>query len=270
MIEDRKSKKEALLKDFNSPGVSRGNKESNYEPDLSKKFKNIKVDEVSVEFFDEVFNLDNVESGKSMNLYEKIGVQEGLLKNLDVQFKTGLKISNKEEIESRVRKYGRNDAIVKDPKTLYELIEESLEDPMLRILLAASLVSLILGVAEQGWATGWIEGFSIFLAVFIVVSMSSFINLSKEQQFAKLNKENEKKMVNVRRNGKKIELPVEELLVGDILFFEIGNVVSVDSIILEGHAEVDQSSLTGESEKVMQSPTKNPFLISAELFYFVE
>jgi len=265
MIDDKKSKKEALLKDFNTPGASRKNRENDFQADLTKKFRESKVDEVSVEFFDEVFNLDNVESGKSMSLYDKIGVQEGLLRNLEVQFKTGLKISNKEELESRVRKYGKNDPIIKDPKTLVELIQECLEDPMLRILLGASLISLILGVAEQGWATGWIEGFSIFLAVFIVVSMSSFINLSKEQQFAKLNKENEKKMVNVRRNGKKIELAVEELLVGDIIFFEIGNVVSVDSIILEGHVEVDQSSLTGESEKVMQSPTKNPFLISGTM-----
>jgi P-type Ca2+ transporter type 2B len=212
-----------------------------------------------------MFKMDNIDSGKSLNLYEKIGRQEGLLRNLEVPFKTGLTINNKEDIENRIQKFGRNDPILKEPKGLYELILKCLEDQMLRILLLASFVSLVIGVAQQGWAHGWIEGFSIFLAVFIVVTISSYNDLSKEQQFAKLNKENEKKLINVRRNSKKIEINNQDLLVGDIIYLEIGNIICADCIILEGGIEVDQSSLTGESDKIKKSSSKNPFLISGSM-----
>ena len=229
--ENKKSKEEALLSKYENYGKKNNQVE-------------LKIDEVSIEFFNELFKIDNIDTGKSMTLYERIDRQEGLLRNLSVHYNTGLVIKNKDELDARVARFGRNDPIIKAPKGVYELILECLEDPMLRILLVASIVSLIIGVAQQGWAHGWIEGFSIFLAVFIVVTISSVSNLSKENQFARLNKENEKKMINVRRNGKKIELNNEELLVGDIIYLEIGNVVCADCIILEGHVEIDQSSLT--------------------------
>lgn len=250
-IDNKRSKEEALLSKF-----------QNFE---SKKYVDIKVDEINIDFFSEVFKMDNIDSGKSLNLYEKIGRQEGLLRNLEVPFKTGLTSTNKEDMENRIHKFGTNDPILKEPKSLYELILKCLEDQMLRILLLASFVSLVIGVAQQGWAHGWIEGFSIFLAVFIVVSISSYNDLSKEQQFAKLNKENEKKLINVRRNSKKLEINNQELLVGDIIYLEIGNIICADCIILEGGLEVDQSSLTGESDKIKKNSIKNPFLISGSM-----
>jgi Ca2+ transporting ATPase len=243
------SKKESLLdkKFTNSDSVK-------YELDLVEN-------KITPEYINEIFNLDNIKERKSANLLNKIGGTEGLLTALKVDFEEGLIINNSRDLEYRVRTYGKNDAIVKDPKTLNELILECLEDPMLRILLLAAFVSLIIGVAQQGWSHGWIEGFSIFLAVFIVVAISSVNNLQKEKQFHKLNQENEKKMVHVKRGRKKIEIPLADILVGDILFLEIGNVISVDSILLTGSIEVDESSLTGESEKVKKD-IQNPFLIS--------
>ena len=72
---------------------------------------------------------------------------------------------------------------------------------MLRILLIASIVSLIIGVAKDGLKTGWIEGTAIFFAVFLVVTISSYMNYQETEQFLKLSREARLKKVLVIRDG---------------------------------------------------------------------
>lgn len=67
-----------------------------------------------------------------------------------------------------------------------ELILEPLEDRILQILLLAATVALIIGVIQHGWDSGWVEGLSIFIAVFIIVTVTAANNYSKEKQFQKL------------------------------------------------------------------------------------
>lgn len=70
---------------------------------------------------------------------------------------------------------------------------------MLRILCLASVVSLILGIANEGIERGWMEGTSILIAVVIIVTVTSGNNYLKEQQFKKLNEVAARKNVNVLR-----------------------------------------------------------------------
>lgn len=93
---------------------------------------------------------------------------------------------------------------------------------MLRILCIAAVVSLVLGIATDGFAEGWIEGFSILLAVLIITVVASGNNYMKEKQFRKLNEVASRKNINVVRNGKILNMSVFELLVGDIVFIETG------------------------------------------------
>ena len=72
---------------------------------------------------------------------------------------------------------------------------------MLKILCVAAVVSLTLGIAMEGLAEGWIEGFSILLAVMIITVVASGNNYVKEQQFRKLSEVAAKKDVSVTRNG---------------------------------------------------------------------
>jgi len=72
---------------------------------------------------------------------------------------------------------------------------------MLRVLCVAAVVSLILGIATEGWEHGWMEGASILVAVVIIVTVTSGNNWMKEKQFQKLNAIASKKYVNVLRNG---------------------------------------------------------------------
>ncbi len=72
---------------------------------------------------------------------------------------------------------------------------------MLRVLCAAAVVSLVLGIATEGLEHGWMEGASILIAVVIIVTVTSGNNWMKEKQFQKLNAIASKKFVNVLRNG---------------------------------------------------------------------
>jgi len=93
---------------------------------------------------------------------------------------------------------------------------------MLRILCIASLVSLVLGVATEGWEHGWMEGASILVAVVIIVTVTSGNDWVKEQQFKKLNAIASRKNVNVVRGDQVCNINVDDLLVGDIQIVETG------------------------------------------------
>ena len=97
---------------------------------------------------------------------------------------------------------------------------------MLRILLLAALVALIIGVINDGWAHGWIEGASIFFAVAIIVIVTAGNNYMKEKQFQKLKarqQDNQQVPVFRGKEGLTITIPTQELVVGDIIKIEQGS-----------------------------------------------
>lgn len=127
-----------------------------------------------------------------------------------------------------------------------ELILENFEDDMLVILCYSAAVSLILGILTEGLAEGWLEGASILMAVVIIITVTAGNNYIKEQQFQKLNAMATAKNVNCYRGGDLINMSVYDLLVGDIVEIETGEILSVDGILIEGNdISVDESSLTG-------------------------
>ena len=164
-------------------------------------------------------------------------------------FKNGLSSSNKEDLEWREKKWGNNHLPPEQAKTIFELILECFEDFMLRILLFASIISLAIGVAKDGIKTGWIEGTAIFFAVFLVVTISSYMNYQKQEQFLKLTRENKLKKVLVIRDGIEKEISIEDILVGDIIKLRIGDIINVDGFVF-GDAKIgmDESPVTGESD----------------------
>lgn len=88
---------------------------------------------------------------------------------------------------------------------------------MLRILIAAAVISLIVGVIEEGWEEGWIEGGAILAAVITIVCVTAGNNYMKEKQFRKLNEEAETRNINVVRGGKTLNINIYELVVGDLV-----------------------------------------------------
>ena len=164
-------------------------------------------------------------------------------------FQNGLSTSNKADLEWREREWGNNHLPPEKENSILEHILNCFEDPMLRVLLIASIIALLIGVMKDGIKTGWIEGTAIFFAVFLVVSISSYMNYQETEQFLKLSRETKLKKVLVIRDGMEKEISIEDILVGDILKLRIGDIINVDGFVF-GDAKVgmDESPVTGESD----------------------
>ena len=161
----------------------------------------------------------------------------------------GLSSSNKNDLEWRERKWGNNHLPPEKENSILAHIIECFEDPTLRVLLVASIVSLIIGVAKDGIKSGWIEGTAIFFAVFLVVSISSYMNYQETEQFLKLSRETKLKKVLVIRDGREKEISIEDVLVGDVLKLRIGDIINVDGFVFgAAKAGMDESPVTGESD----------------------
>ncbi|WDK22260.1 calcium-translocating P-type ATPase [Colletotrichum graminicola] len=157
----------------------------------------------------------------------------------------------------RKRVFRDNRIPEKKGKTLLELMWITYQDKVLMLLTAAAVVSLAIGIyqtvglphAPDEPRVEWVEGVAIVVAIAIVVIVGSLNDYSKERQFAKLNKRKKDRNVKVVRSGKTIELSVHDLLAGDVIHLEPGDLVPVDGILIEGfNVKCDESQATGESD----------------------
>ena len=124
---------------------------------------------------------------------------------------------------------------------------------MLQLLLLAAFVSLIIGIINDGFKNGWIEGASIFLAVFIITIVTVSNNYAKEKQFQKLqqSQRTNQKVVVLRENGAMKEISSQDIVVGDIFQVAQGMEIPADSILIKSDGVTcDESSLTGETEEL--------------------
>ncbi|XP_073675728.1 plasma membrane calcium-transporting ATPase 3a isoform X2 [Garra rufa] len=190
---------------------------------------------------------------------------------------------NPADLEKRRQVFGMNFIPPKKPKTFLQLVWEALQDVTLIILEIAAIISLGLsfyqppggdgeacgtvsaGAEDEGEAeAGWIEGAAILLSVLCVVLVTAFNDWSKEKQFRGLQSriEQEQRFA-VVRNGTVIQIPVAEMVVGDIAQVKYGDLLPADGILIQGNdLKIDESSLTGESDHVRKSSDKDPMLLS--------
>ncbi len=160
--------------------------------------------------------------------------------------------------------YGRN-YIELPPLTPYwYLLWEGLQDVTLLMLIAAAVVSLILGLAvphgENSDSSGeWIEGVAILVTVAIVLNVQAGTDYSKSKQFRKQQLELESsKAVAVIRGGQSVTLHPRELVVGDLMRVHLGDILAGDCVLLQGSdVQVDESALTGESLVVPKVPVSD-------------
>ena len=216
-----------LVKDFQEEG-----KTENF--DMSKIFNN---------------EYNNSEHNSEKYFKEHLRSVEYVGQLFRTDFKNGLSSSNKQDLAWREQRWGNNHLPPEKENSILEHIINCFEDPTLRVLLFASIVSLIIGVSKDGLSTGWIEGTAIFFAVFLVMSISSYMNYQEMEQFLKLSRETKLKKVLVIRDGREKEISIEDILVGDILKLRIGDIINVDGFVFgDAKAGMDESSVTGESD----------------------
>ncbi|XP_074862291.1 plasma membrane calcium-transporting ATPase 2 isoform X5 [Carettochelys insculpta] len=217
-----------------------------------------------------------------VKIKETYGDTEGLCRHLKTSPTEGLP-GTAADLEKRKLIFGKNFIPPKKPKTFIQLVWEALQDVTLIILEIAAIISLGLsfyqppGQGNEGCATvsggtedeneseaGWIEGAAILLSVICVVLVTAFNDWSKEKQFRGLQSriEQEQKFT-VVRGAQVIQIPVAEIVVGDIAQVKYGDLLPADGIFIQGNdLKIDESSLTGESDQVRKSIDKDPMLLS--------
>jgi P-type Ca2+ transporter type 2C len=163
----------------------------------------------------------------------------------------------------RKRVFGDNRLPQKKAKTIWELAWIAYNDKVLILLTAAAVVSLALGIyqsvrprpASTEANIEWVEGVAIVTAIVIVVAVGAANDWQKERQFVKLNRKKEERFVKVIRSGKSREISVYDVLVGDVMHLEPGDLIPVDGIFIDGHnVKCDESSATGESDIIKKTP----------------
>lgn len=163
----------------------------------------------------------------------------------------------------RIRIFNRNTLPEKKPTPLWKLMWQAYNDKILILLSVAAAISLALGLYETfgvehepgtPMPVDWVEGCAICIAIVIVVLVGSLNDWQKERAFVKLNAKKEDREVKVVRSGKSFQINVHDVLVGDILHLEPGDLIPADGVFISGHnVKCDESSATGESDQLKKT-----------------
>ncbi|RKP14304.1 hypothetical protein BJ684DRAFT_6008, partial [Piptocephalis cylindrospora] len=167
---------------------------------------------------------------------------------------------------TRVTLYGCNALPPRTIKSILQLMWMALKEKIIILLMIAAAVSLGLGIYEdtrtvyhkdpdtgemvQESKVNWVEGCAILIAVIIVILVGSINDYQKEKQFQKLNAKKDAREVKVLRDGQWAQIPIENVLVGDIMSLEPGEIAAADAVLIQGHGvQCDESGVTGESDR---------------------
>ncbi|TDZ36726.1 Calcium-transporting ATPase 2 [Colletotrichum spinosum] len=176
-------------------------------------------------------------------------------------FKLDLDLGQHDEtFVDRRRVYGENRLPKRKQKSFLRLAWIAFNDKLMFLLTLSATVSLALGIYESVGASGdepniqWVDGVTVVVAIVVIVFASAATDWQKNQKFARLNERKEQRDVRVVRSGRTQNISVYEVLVGDVMHIETGDVVAVDGVLVRGSGvQVDESSLSGESELVHKS-----------------
>jgi P-type Ca2+ transporter type 2C len=240
--------------------------------------------------------LNKLLNPKSLAAYRALGGIKGIARGLQTDLDAGLSIDEtsvrrritfqeavdgteakaesspppgREPFSDRTRVYGRNVLPAKKATPLWRLMWNAYNDKVLILLTVAAVISLALGLYEtlgvdhpEGAppAVDWIEGVAICAAIIIVVGVGSINDWQKEKAFVRLNEKKEDREIKVIRSGKAVIINVHDLLVGDVVNLEPGDLIPVDGIFIGGHdLKCDESSATGESDALKKTGGEQVF-----------
>lgn len=192
-------------------------------------------------------------------LQEHGGVK-GLLNLLKTNSEKGIH-GDEEDLSCRANAFGANRYPRKKGRSFWVFLWEACQDLTLVILIVAAAISLALGIATEGIKEGWYDGASIAFAVFLVIFVTAVSDYKQSLQFQHLNEEKQNIQVEVIRGGRRIQVSIFDIVVGDVVALKIGDQVPADGILISGHSlAIDESSMTGES-KIVFKDQKSPFLM---------
>ena len=161
------------------------------------------------------------------------------------------------EVQSSRSTHGDNRLSRRAGRGFWRQFLANLGDPVIRILLCALGLNLLF--AFKG--ADWFETGGIALAVFLATLISTLSEYGSEASFARLSEACAQTVCRVRRaagSGRDslLEIPTEEVVVGDLVSLGAGEMIPADGVLLSGEVVVDQSAMTGEAKEVIKKPVK--------------
>lgn len=148
-----------------------------------------------------------------------------------------------EQVKQSREQHGKNVLTPPQRTSLWKLYLDKYRDPIIQILLVAAFVSLILAFIEKNF----METIGIFVAVFLATTVGFYFERDAAKKFNVLTALSEEQPVKVRRNGKVMEIPRHDVVVGDVVLVEVGDEVPADGeLILCNDLQINESTLTGE------------------------
>ena len=154
-------------------------------------------------------------------------------------FRTGL---SPEEARNRLERYGENKLAEGRKKTALEVFIDQFKDLIVWILIAAAVISILSGQGESSL---------VIFAVLILNAVLGTVQYLKAEKSLESLKAMSSPSATLLRGGIKVQVPSPEVVPGDILLLEAGDLITADARILESWSvKINESSLTGESEAV--------------------
>lgn len=160
--------------------------------------------------------------------------------NIDKNKRIGL---TDEQVKQSREQHGKNVLTPPQRTSLWKLYLDKYRDPIIQILLVAAFVSLILAFIEKNF----METIGIFVAVFLATTVGFYFERDAAKKFNLLTALSEEQPIKVRRNGKVMEIPRHDVVVGDVVLVEVGDEVPADGeLIVCNDLQINESTLTGE------------------------
>lgn len=188
-----------------------------------------------------------------------IGGIEGLTSLLHTHVDNGI---DTKSVDFRRSAFGCNALPSSPRKSFWQLFVDTFDDATLQILIVSAVVSLAVGLYDDP-ATGYVEGLAILAAVLVVSLVTAVNDDQKERQFRALSAANDDVDVVAIRNGRALQINVEQIVVGDLVCLEAGDKVPCDGVLVLADAcEANESALTGEPTDVEKDLKHDPFVLS--------
>ncbi len=154
------------------------------------------------------------------------------------------------EVEENRKKFGDNQITGEKQNRLWQMLLETLGDPIIKILLIALMIKTIFLFQDFDW----FETLGIVIAIFVASFISTISEYGSEKAFRKLQEASSKILCKVKRNGKVENIPIDDIVVGDLVLLQAGDKIPADGIIVQGEVSVDESSINGEAKEKNKEP----------------
>ena len=172
------------------------------------------------------------------------------------------------------RDYGSNELTQRELDSFWDMLKESLQDTWLKILFAALILELVFYGIGRIWpdmgSDDWFSPVAIFIVIVAVSFIGTYINYKQEQGAQALQKEASQITCKVFRDGKLIEIPINDIVMDDAVYLQPGDKVPTDGILLDGSIQVEQSALNGESREANKKVLPNGIEIPGSDDLFTE